>query len=201
MMKIPTSTIPVFLPSAFKKEDVEKLITTIDKISPTGKRAYAVILLVAKTGLRMSDMQNLKFENIDWEQKAIRLTQVKGKRPLHLPLLPDVGWAIIDYIKNGRPVSKSPHIFLQERAPYEPLQNFDNILVKHLRLAGISTEYLRHHGLHALRHGLATTLLGQGTPLYIIQDILDHVNMDTTEKYVATDLRQLAECALEVPTL
>jgi len=201
LMKLPASSVPVFLPSAFKKEDVEKLLTTIDGSSPTGKRALAVILLVAKTGLRLSDMQNLKFENIDWEQYAVRITQVKTKRTLTLPLLPDVGWALINYIKHGRPVSNSQYVFLQERAPYMPLQNFDNILVKHLRLAGISTDYLRHHGLHALRHGLATTLLEQGTPLHVIQGILDHVNMDTTQKYAATDVHQLMECALEVPSL
>lgn len=152
LMKLPSNTTPVFLPSAFKTEDIERLLSTIDRSSPTGKRAYAVILLAAKSGLRLSDMQNLQFRNLDWAQNAIRITQVKTKESLVLPLLPDVGWALIDYIKHGRPISDSPHIFLRERAPYVPLQNFDNILVKHLRLAGISTQYVRHHGLHALRH-------------------------------------------------
>jgi len=112
-----------------------------------------------------------------------------------------VGWALIDYIDNGRPVSDSPHIFLRERAPYIPLTNFDNILVKHLRLAGISTEYVRHHGLHALRHGLATTLLEQGVSLDVIQPLLGHLNMHTTKKYAATNVSELRDCALEVPAL
>lgn len=199
LIKLPSNTTPVFLPSAFKTEDIERLLSTIDRSSPTGKRAYAVILLAAKSGLRLSDMQNLQFRNLDWAQNAIRITQVKTKESLVLPLLPDVGWALIDYIKHGRPISDSPHIFLRERAPYVPLQNFDNILVKHLRLAGISTQYVRHHGLHALRHGLATALLEQETPIHVIQSVLGHVNMETTQKYTAVDVRQLRECALEVP--
>lgn len=200
-IKISSCAKPVFLPSAFKREDVEKLLSTIDKGSPTGKRAYAVILLVAKTGIRLSDIQNLKFEDIDWDNYAIQITQVKTKEPLALPLTKDVGWALIDYIENGRPVSDSPHIFLRERAPYIPLTNFDNILVKHLRLAGIGTEYIRHHGLHALRHGLATTLLEQDVPLDVIQPLLGHVNMNTTKKYAATKVSELRDCALEVPEL
>lgn len=199
LMKLPSNTAPVFLPSSFKAEDVERLLSTIDRSSPTGKRAYAVILLAAKSGLRLSDMQNLQFCSLDWAQNAIRITQVKTKEPLALPLLPDVGWALIDYIKHGRPVSDSPYIFLRERAPYVPLQNFDNILVKHLRLAGISMQYVRHHGLHALRHGLATVLLEQKTPIHVIQSVLGHVNMETTQKYTAVDVGQLRECALEVP--
>jgi site-specific recombinase XerD len=200
-MKISVGTAPVFLPSAFKHEDIEKLISTIDRGSPTGKRAYAVILLVAKTGIRLSDVQNLKFSDINWDDYSIRTTQVKTKEPLVLPLTKDVGWALIDYIEHGRPVSDSPHIFLRERAPYIPLTNFDNILVKHLRLAGISTEYVRHHGLHALRHGLGTTLLEQGVSLDVIQPLLGHVNMSTTKRYAATNVSELRGCALEVPTL
>lgn len=201
LIKCSSASAPVFLPSAFKQDDVEKILAAIDKKSPTGKRAYAVILLVAKTGLRLSDVQNLKFENIDWDNNVIGITQVKTKEPLTLPLTADVGWALIEYITNARPVSDSPHIFLRERAPYIPLTNFDNILVKYMRLAGISAEYLRHHGLHALRHGLATTLLEQDVPLHVIQGVLGHVNMETTQKYTAVNIGQLRECALEVPFL
>jgi len=201
LIRIKSSSAPVHLPSAFTAADIGRLLATVDRVSPPGKRDYAVLLLAAKTGLRLGDIQNLKFENLDWSNNAIRLTQVKTKEPLTLPLLPDVGWALIDYIKSGRPVSDSPHVFLRERAPYEPLMNFDNILVKHLRQAGISTAYVRHHGLHALRHGLATTLLEQDTPINTIQSILGHVNMETTQKYTAVNVRELRECALEVPSV
>lgn len=201
MMKVRSTSAPVFLPSGFKEEDTRKMLATIDTQSPTGKRAYAVILLVAKTGLRLSDVQNLKFEDIDWDQYAIRIAQVKTKEPLSLPLTRDVGWALIEYITKARPVSDSPHIFLRERAPYIPLTNFDNILVKHMRLADISPDYLRHHGLHALRHGLGTTLLEKGVSMEVIQSVLGHVNMATTQKYAATNIEQLRECALEVPTV
>jgi site-specific recombinase XerD len=201
LIKCSAGTIPVFLPLAFKQEDVKKMLDAIDRKSPTGKRAHAVILLVAKTGLRMSDVQNLRFENIDWDNNAIRLPQVKTKEALVIPLTTDVGWALIEYITNARPVSDLPNIFLQERAPHDPLINFDNILVKYMRLAGVSAEYLRHHGLHALRHSLGTTLLEHDVPIDVIQSVLGHVNMETTQKYTAVNVKQLRECALEVPVL
>lgn len=118
--------------------------------------------------------------------------------PITLPLPTDVGWAVIDYLKNGRPVSDAPEIFLRAVAPYVSLQNFDNILIKHMRKAGIPLDSIKHHGLHSLRHSLATHMLDEGIPITSIQGVLGHINADSTQKYIGVNVRQLRSCALEV---
>lgn len=195
------SATPSHLPSTFAPEEVERLLSSVDRSSPAGKRDYAVLMLAAKLGLRTSDIKNLKNENIDWENRSIRLTQIKTNEPLTLPLTSDVGWALIDYIRHGRPVSDAPEIFLRAVAPYISLQNFDNILVKAMRQANIPFKRAAHHGLHTLRHSLATTMLEQETPIHVIQEVLGHVNAHTTKRYTAVDIGQLRACALEVTAL
>ena len=197
--KLRISSTPSHLPSTFTPEEVRRLLATVDRNSPSGKRDYAVLMLAAKLGLRTSDIKNLKHENIEWDRHAIHLTQVKTGEPLALPLPSDVGWALIDHIKNGRPISDAPEIFLRAVAPYISLQNFDNILIKAMRCAGIPLTRTTHHGLHTLRHSLATTMLQQETPIHVIQEVLGHVNSHTTKRYTSVDIRQLKTCTLEVP--
>ena len=101
-----------FVPSSWKAEDVQKMLGSIDRSNPLGRRDYSILLLVTRLGLRVSDIRNLKFENLDWTRKIIKITMVKTKRSLELPLLKDVGWALIDYLKNGRLESKSDCVFI-----------------------------------------------------------------------------------------
>ena len=84
-----------------------KLLAAIDRGNPSGKRDYAIILLVARLGIRVGDVNNLKFENIDWRTNSISFVQNKTGNRATLPLLKDVGWAIIDYVNNGRPKIES----------------------------------------------------------------------------------------------
>ena len=195
------SRIPSNLPTTFTPEEVERLLSSVDRSSPLGKRNYAVLMLAAKLGLRTCDIKNLKHENIDWENRAIRLTQVKTKEPLTLPIPSDVGWALIDYIRYGRPVSEAPEIFIRVCAPYESLRSFDHILVKAMRHANIPLKRTGTRGLHTLRHSLATEMLGQETPIYVIQEVLGHINASTTKRYTSIDIGQLRTCALEVNPL
>ncbi len=88
--------------------------------------------------------------------------------------------------------------FLRAVAPYVSLQNFDNILIKHMRKAGIPLDSIKHHGLHSLRHSLATHMLDEGIPITSIQGVLGHINADSTQKYIGVNVRQLRSCALEV---
>lgn len=81
---------------------------------------------------------------------------------------------------------------------YVSLQNFDNILIKHMRKAGIPLDSIKHHGLHSLRHSLATHMLDEGIPITSIQGVLGHINADSTQKYIGVNVRQLRSCALEV---
>jgi len=201
IMHISAYRIPRHLPSTFEQDEIDAMLATIDRRSPLGKRDYAILLIAVKLGLRSSDIRALKFDSIDWEQNLIRLTQIKTKEPLVLPLMPDVGWALIDYIKNGRPASNFPEIFVQQVAPHEPFQNLDNVLVRAMQKAKIKPNRIAHHGLHALRHTLASTLLENETPIYVIQEILGHVNSHTTARYTSIDINQLKTCALEVSDL
>jgi site-specific recombinase XerD len=95
------------------------MLSAIDRGNPGGKRDYAMLLLVTRLGLRISDVNNLKFENLNWSKKIINIVQHKTNESLTLPLLNDVGWALIDYIKNGRPRVDSPCVFVTHVVPYK----------------------------------------------------------------------------------
>lgn len=199
LIEIKVSHNRIHLPSTLTEGQIEKILSCVDRDSPMGKRDYAVLLVASRLGLRGSDIRNLKPENIDWENHEIHITQVKTNEPLTLPLPDDVGWALIDYIKNARPVSDSPEIFLRVVVPHISLANPDNILVRYMRLANIPYQKLQHHGLHTMRHSLATHMLEQQIPITTIQSVLGHVNLETTMKYISIDSAHLRECALEVP--
>lgn len=186
------------VPTTLTLEQIERILSSVDRESPQGKRDYAVLLIATKLGIRTCDIRNLRPSNFDWERHMVSFTQVKTGEPLSLPLPIDVGWAVIDYLKNGRPVSNTPEIFLRAVAPYVSLQNFDNILIKHMRKAGIPLDSLKHHGLHALRHSLATHMLDEEIPITSIQGVLGQVNAESTQRYIGVNVRQLRSCALEV---
>ena len=149
--------------------------------------------------MRTSDIRILKPQDIDWENHEINIIQVKTGYPLSLPLPNDIGWAIIDYLQNGRPNCETEEIFVRFRAPHTPLKNYNSILSKHMRLAGIKCDKFRHHGMHTLRSSLATKLLRMNVPLTSIQNVLGHADIESTNLYAGVDLNQLSECALEVP--
>ena len=108
------------LPSAYTSEEIKKIVSSVDRSTTTGKRNYSIILLATMLGLRASDIANLKFENILWEDNAIRLIQHKTNKELELPLLPEIGNAIIEYLRYGRPKSQSSYIFLLACCPRLP---------------------------------------------------------------------------------
>lgn len=99
------------LPAVFSEDEVEKILSSFDRENPMGKRNYAIFLLAARMGLRSCDIKALEFSFINWTEKTISFTQKKTKKYLTLPLTDDVGWAVIDYLKNGRPVSDSKYVF------------------------------------------------------------------------------------------
>lgn len=187
------------LPSTYTAQEVSDTLSAIDMGNPCGIRDYAIILLLARLGLRSSDVANLRFSNIDWENDMIRLTQVKTGNPLELPLLSDVGEAIINYLKNARPKSDSDHVFIRIKPPYTEFNPGAVGALVHERLlkAGIHLEG-RKSGSHALRHSLAKRLLEHEIPLPVISEILGHTNSETTMTYLRIDINELKKCALEV---
>lgn len=201
MITVKIDHSPAHLPSVLTEDEITRILAAVDRESPMGKRDYAILMIASRLGLRSSDIRNLKFENIDWINHEIHITQVKTGEPLTLPLPDDVGWALIDYLKNARPVSETPEIFLRVVAPHTVLVNLDNVLIRYMRLAGIHYERLAHHGLHILRHSMATNMLDKDISITTIQSVMGHVSAESTKRYTAIDYRQLKECALEVPVI
>ncbi|NMA48196.1 MAG: tyrosine-type recombinase/integrase, partial [Tissierellia bacterium] len=152
-------------------------------------------------GIRAGDIKSMKLSSLDWKDMKINIIQEKTGVKETFPILKDVGWALIDYLKNGRPTAcDSPYIFLRLKAPYEEFgkdANLHNIISKYTRRAGITIPKENRHGLHSLRHSLASTLLAQGTPLPIITEILGHMDPKSTSIYLRTDMNGLKECALD----
>ena len=187
------------IPSIWTPEHIAKLIDVIDRGNPAGKRDYAMILLVSRLGLRTMDIKHLKLDNLKWPDNRIELIQSKTSSVLSLPLLADVGWALIDYLKNGRPKVDCPYVFLRHLAPLEPFSDEDRlhqIVAKYMRLAKIPISPQKKRGMHSLRHTLASRLLEENTPLSVISDILGHVSSDSTAVYLKVNLEMLRECAL-----
>ncbi len=137
----------------YSANEVTKLLDSIDLGNPCGIRDYAIILLITRLGLRSSDVANLRFSNIDWEREVIHLNQVKTGNPLELPLLKDVGEAIINYLKNARPKTDSDHVFVRQVPPYTDFNpGAVGALVRvRLQRSGIHLEG-KKKGSHTLRH-------------------------------------------------
>lgn len=108
-----------FIPYSWNTEDVKKLLGAVDRADPKGKRDYAILLMVVRLGLRVSDIRGMKLSCLNWNRKTITLNMQKTKRSIELPLLDDIGWAVIDYLKNGRPQTPSDRVFVRHRAPFD----------------------------------------------------------------------------------
>lgn len=188
------------IPSTWKLDELKAMLSVIDRNSPIGKRDYAMILLACVLGLRVGDIKLLRFENFNWEDKRISIIQHKTRKPLSLPIPDSVGWAIIDYIKIGRPqYYETDYIFLKHMPPFDPIGDDNHMhqqLVKYMRKAGISHYRNRRCGFHSLRHSAGSMLLEMEISLPIITNILGHSDSNVTAIYLKTDLQKLAECIL-----
>jgi integrase len=194
------SSTQVRVPSVWDPGDVIRILDAIDRGNPCGKRDYAIVLLVTRLGLRGVDVKRLEFADFDWPGNRLRVVQAKTGRRVQLPLLKEVGWAVIDYIRHGRPVCDCPQVFLRHLAPIGPFSESDHlhqILVKHARVAHVRVSEQRRHGMHSLRHTLATRLMEDGTPVEQIADILGHQSVESTGVYLKSSLSLLAKCALD----
>jgi len=188
------------VPSVWDPGHVARILDAIDRSNPCGKRDYAIILMVTRLGLRSIDIKRLEFADFDWPGNGLFVVQAKTGRRVQLPLLKELGWAVIDYLRHGRPVCDCPQIFLRHLAPIGPFSDQDHlhqILVKHARVAHVPVSDKRRHGMHSLRHTLATKLMEDGTPVEQIADILGHQSVRSTGVYLKSSLGLLAKCALD----
>lgn len=189
------------IPAIWKREDVLRLLNAVDRANPIGKRNYAILLMVTRLGIRACDVRELKLCDFKWQDNRLEFTQMKTNKPISLPLPRDVGWAVIDYLKDGRPIVDSPYIFLKHIPPFDHFTNsifsYD-IIHRYMLIAKISTNMGSNRtGLHALRHSLALSLLEKHTPLPVISKILGHASTNSTSAYLKVDVPMLRQCALD----
>jgi integrase/recombinase XerD len=188
------------IPYVWSKEDIKKLLCAIDRDDPKGKRDYAILLLAIRLGLRIGDIRSLKKSSIDWDRKTINLKMAKTGQPIELPLLKDIGWAIIDYLQNGRPVTNSKRLFVRHKAPFNAFgdrNSFNKELHRYILKAGLNMPGGQRHGMHSLRSTLARNMLEIKSPLPIISEALGHQSINTTSIYLKIDIEGLRKCALD----
>ena len=186
------------IPSVWTESELKALIKAIDRESPKGKRDYAIILLACCLGMRCTDIKHLRIDDFRWEEKKLIFNQSKTTTPISLPLTKEVGWAVIDYLKYGRPKINSPYIFVKHVAPFGPFSEGTHLaqLIKgYMGLAHLPT-LKKKRGMHSLRHTMASMLLERNTPLAVISDILGHIDTDSTAVYLKVDIKKLRECSL-----
>ena len=190
------------VPHTWTPDELKRLLEAVDRQSPGGKRDYAIFSLCIQTGLRAADIRNLKISDINWKTHTLKIITGKTGEPLELPLLDSVGWAIIDYLKNGRPESVSSNVFLAHHFPYGPIGSTASLtgaLRKYLIKAKIEIKAGEAHGIHTLRSTLAQNMLFCGTELPVISQTLAHRDERTTVgNYLRIDTEHLRGCSLEL---
>ena len=188
------------LPSYYTEAEIDRLLKSIDRGTAVGKRDYAILIIAARLGLRVSDIARLKFENLHWENSSIVLNQYKTGKYQKLPLLPAIGNAILDYIQYGRPQCVEKNIFILAVSPFYPISSRSISTMAHRRFlsAGLNLQG-RKHGAHVLRHSLVKELLNSKQILPVITEVLGHKNTESTRHYIRIDTESLRQCSLDVP--
>lgn len=190
--------------SNYSQEEIREMINTIDINTKSGKRDMLIISLICYLGLRISDVISLKLSNIDFYENTIRVLQCKTGNEILLPLIDEVKYPLLDYLKNARPdITEIDDVFISDEPPYKNGKTFrfrKNIVKKYMKKAGININE-RKCGFHSLRHSFATSLLNEDTPLRTISTLMGHLHEDVTTEYLDIDVSKLKELALEVPNV
>jgi site-specific recombinase XerD len=186
------------LPQALESHEVERLLESCNRTSAAGRRNFAILLLLARLGLRAGDVVNLALEDVDWEAGEITVGGKSGRRD-RLPLPRDVGQALADYLKRGRPQCPTRRVFVRAKAPYIGFVDSAAITTLVSRAVDRAGLHPPHKGAHLLRHTLATQMLRRGASLSEIGEILRHRNPDTTAIYAKVDLDRLRTLARRWP--
>jgi site-specific recombinase XerD len=187
------------MPRYLEPRQISSILNRCDRRSASGKRDHAILLLLARLGLRANEVATLSLSDIDWHSGRLMLRHTKTEQVSHLPLPVEVGEAIADYLKNGRPASTSRRVFLRTHAPLIGFSGSAAILpiVKRaLMRAGIDAT---HKGPHLFRHSLATGLLRNGASLTEIGQLLRHQDLNSTRIYAKVDLTTLRALARKWP--
>lgn len=190
------------IPRAIAPEHLRAVFAHCPRDTPVGRRDYAILMLLARLGLRSSEIVSLTLDSIDWEAGSIEVDGKgagKGKQTASLPLPGDVGEAIADYLQHGRPINSSRALFLRACAPIRGLgasPTVGTIVGAAIRRAGIQTQ---HCGTHQFRHALASDMLRHGATLTEIGSVLRHRHAKTTGIYAKVDFAALRPISLPWP--
>ena len=188
------------LPSVYTDTEISALLNVIDRSTLKGCRDFAIIMLAARMGLRASDICNLTLSEISFETSELQIVQKKTGIPLKLPLLPEVRGALYDYIQWRDIKTQSEPIFVRCNAPYKQLTHMGlwAIMRRYLNDACIDTGR-RKRGTHALRSSLASQMVNESVPYYVVQKILGHESPQATQQYIRIDINSLTAVTLPVP--
>jgi site-specific recombinase XerD len=200
---VPRVSVPqnANVPAVWTDSDINKLLSSVDRSTAVGKRDYAVLLMIVELGLRSCDVNQLKLANLNWQQKEIEVSQSKTGVMNVCPMSDELGWAVIDYIRDGRQKSDLPYLFLTAHAPYTGFgaSTAKHILERYIKRSGISAKPMGvSRGTHSLRHSFARKLLSQDIPLDLISEIMGHTALNSASPYLKVDIEGLRECALSI---
>jgi site-specific recombinase XerD len=187
------TTLPWYLPP----EDVARVIAACESTTARGLRDKAIVLLLARLGLRAGEVAGLQLDDIDWAQGTFRVIG-KSRREAKLPLPQDVGDAMLAYLDAARPTVQSQAIFMTAIAPWTPITRYvvTSVAARAIQRAGVEAPSL---GAHVLRHSTATGLLRQGASLQVIGEVLRHRAVDTTAQYAKVDVGLLQYVTMPWP--
>lgn len=186
-------------PRALPWTDVQRILKAVTRSEPPGKRDFAMLLLMATYGLGAAEVLSLRFKDVDWRLRILRLRRPKTGASIELPLLGPAAKALTAYIRAERPPSaSSQRVFVRARMPYAPITSsaIRFCIRRYARQAGIQTKVI---GAHALRHSHATRQVDSGANLKTVSDILGHRRPSSTSVYVRVALNRLRDVALPVP--
>ena len=185
------------LPKALPAELVASLLACCDRTTAVGRRDFAILTMLSRLGVRACEVAKLELSDIDWRAGELI---VRGKQDRHerLPLPADVGEALVDYLRHGRPARSDRHVFLKARAPFGPLTGGAGAIGQLVRTA-YERAGVPPAGAHALRHTVATEVLRAGAPLEEIASLLRHRRHATTVLYAKVDWERLRELARPWP--
>ncbi|MDR1245443.1 MAG: tyrosine-type recombinase/integrase [Clostridiales Family XIII bacterium] len=185
----------------FSREEILALLNSVNVTSGLGKRDFAMLTLAAQTGLRAIDIVNLKRDNINWRSKEIKFVQHKTGKQLSLPLEPESGNAIADYLLTARPKCESPNIFITHTVPLRPLGSsaLQGRVRKYMGIGNMTT--LPGCGVHSFRRGFGTRLLESETPIELLHQMLGQTCMESAKPYIAVNDEGLRMCSLDLAPL
>jgi len=187
------------VPCGLSDTQAQQVLRCMNRNSHVGRRDYAIVQLLYTYGVRGGQVRALRLQDINWEQNQILFKALKHGKDSRLPLSPEVGESLLDYLQKSRPSYSYPHIFLTSRAPYHPLPHSSSlsaIVERRIRAAGIE---IPNSGAHAFRHCFATRMLHKGHSLKAIADVLGHRHLGTTFIYTKVDFNTLKQVALQWP--